>query len=56
MGIRAAVGRCCPRPWVSGRAEIPAVRGRRGTREHLVTLRFRLLSPAAAKPSAEEVG
>lgn len=55
MGVRAAVGRCCPRPGV-WRAEIPSVRGRRGNRAHLVTLRFRLLCPVAANPPPEEVG
>lgn len=55
MGVRAAVGRSCPRPGV-WRAEIPSVRGKRGNRAHLVTLRFRLLRPVAANPPREEVG
>ena len=55
MGVGAAVGRRCPRPGV-WTAEIPSVRGRRGDRAHLVTLRFRLLRPAAANPPLEEVG
>lgn len=55
MGVRAALGRCCPQPGV-WRTEIPSVRGRRGNRAHLVTLRFRLLRPADAYPPPEEVG